>query len=56
MSCRNLLNFLLQEQREEEATIADALKLIHKYEVDGAGTKRTAEVDFKLNCGSLPAS
>lgn len=38
MSSRDLLNFLLNEQREEEATLEDALKLIDKYEVDGAGT------------------
>lgn len=38
MSSRDLLNFLLNEQREEESTVEDALKLIEKYEVDGAGT------------------
>lgn len=38
MSSRDLLNFLLNEQREVEATMEDALKLIDKYEVDGAGT------------------
>lgn len=37
MSSRDLLNFLLNEQREEEATMEDALKLINKYEVDAAG-------------------
>ncbi|XP_068199825.1 1-phosphatidylinositol 4,5-bisphosphate phosphodiesterase delta-1a isoform X1 [Antennarius striatus] len=33
MSTRNLLNFLLNEQREQ-ASMEDALKLIEKYEVD----------------------
>lgn len=36
MSGRDLLNFLMNEQREE-ATIEDAVKLIEKYEVDGKG-------------------
>lgn len=48
MSSRDLLNFLLNEQREEEATLEDALKLIDKYEVDSAGTNRTVEVVFYL--------
>lgn len=34
MSAGDLLNFLLNEQREQ-ASMADALKLIEKYEVDG---------------------
>lgn len=33
MGGRDLLNFLVNEQREE-ATMEDALKLIEKYEVD----------------------
>lgn len=37
MSARNLLDFLLNEQREEASTMADALKLIEKYEVDATG-------------------
>lgn len=37
MSSRDLLNFLLNEQREEDARMEDALKLIDKYEVDSAG-------------------
>lgn len=40
MSSRDLLNFLLNEQREEDATLEDAKKLIEKYEVDVAGTDR----------------
>lgn len=36
MSSRDLLNFLLNEQREQ-ATAEDALKLIEKHEVDGTG-------------------
>ncbi|XP_075906623.1 1-phosphatidylinositol 4,5-bisphosphate phosphodiesterase delta-1a isoform X1 [Nelusetta ayraudi] len=40
MSSRDLLNFLLNEQREEEATVEDALKLIEKYEVDGAAKQK----------------
>ncbi|XP_029313599.1 1-phosphatidylinositol 4,5-bisphosphate phosphodiesterase delta-1a isoform X2 [Cottoperca gobio] len=35
MSARDLLNFLLNEQREQ-VSMEDALKLIDKYEVDGA--------------------
>ncbi|KAM3593334.1 uncharacterized protein V6R79_010596 [Siganus canaliculatus] len=34
MSCRDLLNFLLNEQREDVSP-EDAVKLIEKYEVDG---------------------
>lgn len=57
MSSRDLLNFLLNEQREEDATMEDALKLIDKYEVDGAGTNgrrrwiycSTVVVDQHLN-------
>lgn len=37
MSTTDLLNFLLNEQREKVST-EDALKLIEKYEVDGTGT------------------
>lgn len=36
MSTTDLLNFLLNEQRENVST-EDALKLIEKYEVDGTG-------------------
>lgn len=36
MSTRDLLNFLLNEQREQ-ASMDDAVKLIEKYEVDGTG-------------------
>ena len=36
MSTSDLLNFLLNEQREQ-VTMEDALKLIEKYEVDGTG-------------------
>lgn len=36
MSTRDLLNFLLNEQREQ-VSMEDALKLIEKYEVDGTG-------------------
>lgn len=36
MSARDLLNFLLNEQREQ-ASMQDALKLIEKYEVDETG-------------------
>lgn len=36
MSTRDLLNFLLSEQREEAST-EDALRLIEKYELDGTG-------------------
>lgn len=36
MSTTDLLNFLLNEQRENAST-EDALKLIEKYEVDGTG-------------------
>lgn len=36
MSARDLLNFLLNEQREQ-ASMEDALKLIEKYEVDETG-------------------
>lgn len=37
MSCKDLLNFLLNEQRED-VSMQDALKLIEKYEVDATGT------------------
>ena len=36
MSARDLLNFLLNEQREQ-VSIEYALKLIEQYEVDGTG-------------------
>lgn len=36
MSATDLLNFLLNEQREQ-ATVESALKLIEKYELDEAG-------------------
>lgn len=42
MSSKDLLNFLLNEQREE-ATLQDAVRLIDKYEVDQTG---------KLHCGT----
>lgn len=48
MSSRDLLNFLLNEQREEDATVEDALKLIEKYEVDGAGTDPAGGCGFQL--------
>ncbi|XP_019123027.1 1-phosphatidylinositol 4,5-bisphosphate phosphodiesterase delta-1a isoform X1 [Larimichthys crocea] len=40
MSARNLLDFLLNEQREEASTMADALKLIEKYEVDATAKQK----------------
>lgn len=39
MSARDLLNFLLNQQREQ-ATMEDALKLIEKYEVDGTAKQK----------------
>ncbi|KAM9337409.1 1-phosphatidylinositol 4,5-bisphosphate phosphodiesterase delta-1a isoform 1-T1 [Symphorus nematophorus] len=39
MSARDLLNFLLNEQREQ-ASMEDALKLIEKYEVDGTAKQK----------------
>lgn len=36
MSAGDLLNFLLNEQREQ-VSMEDALKLIKKYEMDGTG-------------------
>ncbi|XP_041817003.1 1-phosphatidylinositol 4,5-bisphosphate phosphodiesterase delta-1a isoform X1 [Chelmon rostratus] len=39
MSARDLLNFLLNEQREE-VSMEDALKLIEKYEVDGTAKEK----------------
>lgn len=55
MSSRDLLNFLLNEQREEEATMEDALKLIDKFEVDGAGTSGQRKWILAIY-GCLPAS
>lgn len=55
MSSRDLLNFLLNEQREEEATVEDALKLIEKYEVDGAGTDGRP-VQISVDCGGFLTS
>lgn len=40
MSVRDLLNFLLNEQREQVG-MADALKLIEKYELDETGKARS---------------
>ncbi|GAA6215001.1 1-phosphatidylinositol 4,5-bisphosphate phosphodiesterase delta-1 [Lates japonicus] len=39
MSARDLLNFLLNEQREQ-ASFEDALKLIEKYEMDGTAKEK----------------
>ncbi|XP_044032653.1 1-phosphatidylinositol 4,5-bisphosphate phosphodiesterase delta-1a isoform X2 [Siniperca chuatsi] len=39
MSARDLLNFLLNEQREQ-VSMEDALKLIEKYEVDGTAKQK----------------
>lgn len=39
MSARDLLNFLLNEQREQ-VTVEDAVRLIEKYEVDGAAKEK----------------
>lgn len=52
MSTRDLLNFLLNEQREQ-ASFEDALKLIEKYEMDGTG-KINSEIQsaVPLICGS----
>ena len=38
MSAQDLLNFLLNEQREV-ATLEDALRLIEKYELDDSGER-----------------
>lgn len=40
MTARDVLNFLLNEQREQ-ASMEDAVKLIEKYEVDEAGRLRS---------------
>lgn len=45
MSARDLLGFLLNEQREE-VSIEDALKLIEKYELDGSGKHRLSGVSL----------
>lgn len=43
MSARDLLNFLLNEQREQ-VSMQDALKLIEKYEVDETGRVKSLGV------------
>lgn len=47
MSTRDLLNFLLNEQREQ-ASMEDAVKLIEKYEVDGTGRVNLETESFML--------
>lgn len=47
MSARDLLNFLLNEQREQ-VTIEHAQKLIENYEVDAAGKTKEKESSEKV--------